>query len=107
MYNELYVKTYTNGKDKLTRPFFWYFNENDKTKGVYVYHDESGSGNSFQGLPGGDIDLFADGDWLIRAVVQQSGPITQSDKLAIRNVITTAKDFLRASEYRTLMKKNI
>ncbi len=41
------------------------------TKGVYVGYDESGSGNSFTGLPGGDKNPFDEGDWLIRVRLDQ------------------------------------
>ncbi len=40
-------------------------------KGVYVGFDAEGSGNSFTGLPGGDFNSFSEGDWLIRAKVDQ------------------------------------
>jgi RNA polymerase sigma-70 factor (ECF subfamily) len=43
-----------------------------QTKGVYVYHDKEISGNSFSGLPGGDMEEFGDGDWMIRAVIEQT-----------------------------------
>lgn len=42
------------------------------TKGVFVHHDSGGSGNSFLALPGGKGQPFAQGDWLIRAVVQDA-----------------------------------
>ncbi len=43
------------------------------TKGVYMYHDKQGGGNSFIGLPGRRGSRFAAGDWLIRAVVDTKG----------------------------------
>ena len=53
----------------------------EQTKGVYVHYDDSGSGNSFTGLPGKEMPVFNDGEWMIRAVVQQprteSGPTVQ------------------------------
>ena len=42
------------------------------TKGVYVHHDGSGSGNSFTALPGTNGQPFGKGDWLIRALVQET-----------------------------------
>ena len=42
------------------------------TKGVFVHHDNGGSGDSFLALPGGKGRAFAQGDWLIRAVVQDA-----------------------------------
>jgi RNA polymerase sigma-70 factor (ECF subfamily) len=42
------------------------------TKGVYVHHDNGGSGSSFMGLPGSKGRTFDQGDWLIRAVVQDA-----------------------------------
>ena len=42
-----------------------------KTKGIYVYHDAKGKGNSFRGLPGNNLEPFNEGDWMIRAVVQK------------------------------------
>ena len=42
------------------------------TKGVYVHHDSSSSGGSFLALPGSKGEPFAQGDWLIRAVVQDA-----------------------------------
>lgn len=41
------------------------------TKGVYVGHDEQGSGNSFTGLPGTEGNSFSSGDWLIRVRLDQ------------------------------------
>ncbi len=41
-------------------------------KGVYVHHDAAASGDSLLGLPGRDSRSFDKGDWLIRAVLQQS-----------------------------------
>ena len=41
------------------------------TKGVFVYHDAAGGGRSLTGLPGGDSRPFTQGDWLIRADVDQ------------------------------------
>jgi len=41
------------------------------TKGVYVHHDAAGSGNSLLGLPTRGNRAFSNGDWLIRAVVQE------------------------------------
>lgn len=41
------------------------------TKGVYVYHDKEGTGKSFTGLPGRQGSRFDQGDWLIRAFVDQ------------------------------------
>lgn len=41
------------------------------TKGVFVHHDNGGSGNSFLALPGAKGKPFGQGDWLIRAVVQE------------------------------------
>ena len=45
----------------------------EKTKGVYVHYDDSASGNSLIGLPGQEMKVFNRGEWMIRAVVQQSG----------------------------------
>ncbi len=41
------------------------------TKGVYIHYDAAGSGHSFLGLPGGERRPLENGDWLIRAVVQE------------------------------------
>lgn len=45
----------------------------ERTKGVYVHYDESSSGNSFTGLPGKEMAVLNDGEWMIRAVVQDAG----------------------------------
>lgn len=42
------------------------------TKGVFVHHDKGGSGRWFLALPGGKGKPFGQGDWLIRAVVQEA-----------------------------------
>jgi RNA polymerase sigma-70 factor (ECF subfamily) len=42
------------------------------TKGVFVHYDNGGSGSSFMALPGGKGRAFDQGDWLIRAVVQDA-----------------------------------
>jgi hypothetical protein len=34
--DELYIRTYTDNFDKLTKSFFYYFSESDKEKGVNV-----------------------------------------------------------------------
>jgi hypothetical protein len=41
------------------------------TKGVYVSYDGQGGGHSFAGLPGQPLNVFKDGNWLIRATVDQ------------------------------------
>ncbi len=41
------------------------------TKGVFVFFDTAGSGRSRFGLPGGRSRGFSNGDWLIRAEVDQ------------------------------------
>lgn len=41
------------------------------TKGVYVYHDSGGGGDSRTGLPGRLGESMSRGDWLIRAVIDQ------------------------------------
>lgn len=45
----------------------------EQTKGVYVHYDNSSSGNSYTGLPGKEMAVFNDGEWMIRAVVQGVG----------------------------------
>jgi len=45
----------------------------EQTKGVYVHYDNSSSGNSFTGLPGEEMAVFNDGEWMIRAVIQEAG----------------------------------
>lgn len=42
------------------------------TKGVFVSRDAASGGNSLSGLPGGGAGQFGEGDWLIRAVVDQA-----------------------------------
>ena len=41
------------------------------TKGVFVYYDKESGGNSLTGLPGRPGPKFAQGDWLIRATIDQ------------------------------------
>ena len=41
----------------------------ERTKGVYVHYDDSGSGNSFTGLPGRDSSVFNQGEWMIQAIL--------------------------------------
>jgi len=41
------------------------------TKGVFVHHDKGTSGGSLVGLPGEAGREFAEGDWLIRPIVDQ------------------------------------
>ena len=41
------------------------------SKGVFVGHDQGGSGNSLSGLPGGNSRPFADGDWMIRVTLDR------------------------------------
>jgi hypothetical protein len=41
------------------------------TRGVFVHYDGEASGNSIVGLPGEDANDFTDGDWMIRAKVDQ------------------------------------
>jgi len=41
------------------------------TKGVFVYHDRKGGGESLAGVPGRSGRAFARGDWLFRATVDQ------------------------------------
>jgi RNA polymerase sigma-70 factor (ECF subfamily) len=41
----------------------------EQTKGVYLSHDEEGSGHSLVGLPGSPSRPFDQGDWLIRAQI--------------------------------------
>lgn len=41
------------------------------TKGVYVSRDAQNSGESFTGLPGQTPRTYRDGDWLIRARLDQ------------------------------------
>jgi hypothetical protein len=41
------------------------------SKGVFLGHDQGGSGNSLSGLPGGSPRPFADGDWMIRVTVDR------------------------------------
>jgi len=50
----------------------------EQTKGVYVHYDDSGSGNSFTGLPGKEMPVFNEGEWMIRAVVQQGESESQT-----------------------------
>ncbi len=45
----------------------------EQTKGVFVHYDNSSSGNSYTGLPGEEMAVFNDGEWMIRAVVQDAG----------------------------------
>jgi len=47
----------------------------ERTKGVYIHYDNSTSGNSFTGLPGKDIPVFNDGDWMIHAIVETVSPV--------------------------------
>ncbi len=44
-----------------------------QTKGIYMYYDESSSGNSFMGLPGGELRPYDKGDWMIRAILEKTG----------------------------------
>lgn len=53
-----------------------------QTKGVYVYQDDSPSGNSYIGLPGKEWRVYnkeSEGDWLIRPVVREAKPQTQEN----------------------------
>ncbi len=45
------------------------------TEGVYVSRDAQNSGESFTGLPGQTPRAFRDGDWLIRARLDQSSSV--------------------------------
>jgi RNA polymerase sigma factor (sigma-70 family) len=45
------------------------------TEGVYVSQDAQNSGESFTGLPGQTPRAFPDGDWLIRARLDQSSSV--------------------------------
>jgi len=45
----------------------------EQTKGVYVHYDKESSGGSYTGLPDNDFKNFADGDWMIRAMVRPLG----------------------------------
>ncbi|MBN1124636.1 MAG: tetratricopeptide repeat protein, partial [Sedimentisphaerales bacterium] len=49
----------------------------ERTKGVYVHFDGEGSGKSFTGLPGQEFRPFAEGDWMIRAIVSAPGTAPQ------------------------------
>jgi len=51
------------------------------TKGVFVSYDGGSSGNSLVGLPGGAGHAFQQGDWLIRANVDQ---LRSADPLRMR-----------------------
>jgi hypothetical protein len=42
------------------------------SKGVYVSHDAAASDSSLTGLPGTPPSNFAQGDWLIRASIDQT-----------------------------------
>ena len=44
-----------------------------QTKGVYVHYDKAAEGDNRTGLPGQLNDAFAQGDWMIRAVVATKG----------------------------------
>ncbi len=56
----------------------------EQRKGVYVHYDDSGSGNSFTGLPSKEMPVFSDGEWMIRAVIEQP---------ASNQVVTDEKSF--------------
>lgn len=49
-----------------------------QTKGIYLYYDGSSSGHSFVGTPGGELDAYNKGDWLLRALVSGSPGETSS-----------------------------
>ncbi|MHC5076967.1 MAG: right-handed parallel beta-helix repeat-containing protein, partial [Planctomycetota bacterium] len=44
----------------------------ERTKGVYVHFDTSSSGNSLTGLPGGEIQPFNEGEWMIRTTLEKA-----------------------------------
>jgi len=48
----------------------------EQTKGVFASYDAEGTGNSLVGLPGSHATPFRNGDWLIRAKIEQrkAGP---------------------------------
>lgn len=47
-----------------------------QTKGIYVYHDAKTSRRSYQGMPP-QMEPFKDGDWMIRAVIEQPAGINK------------------------------
>ncbi|MBN1816461.1 MAG: tetratricopeptide repeat protein [Sedimentisphaerales bacterium] len=64
----------------------------ERTKGVYVHYDGQGSGKSFTGLPGQEFRPFAEGEWMIRAIVSAPGTASQG---------TGARDTKAAEKYST------
>jgi hypothetical protein len=51
-----------------------------QTKGVYVSYDSSTGGkHSKVGLPGQDSKTFADGEWMIRALLSRDGMSSKAD----------------------------
>jgi RNA polymerase sigma-70 factor (ECF subfamily) len=62
-----------------------------QTKGVYVYHDSESSGNSLSGLPGDDMEEFTEGDWLIRAVIEQPVVSSATGAKDLQDMIDSAR----------------
>ncbi|MGD9110090.1 MAG: hypothetical protein PVG93_04035, partial [Phycisphaerales bacterium] len=48
------------------------------TKGIYVYHDAKTSRQSYQGIPP-EMEPFKDGDWMIRALIEQPAEASLED----------------------------
>lgn len=57
------------------------FNPSGK-KGVFVHYDAEGDGNSLSGLPGRNPRQFKNGDWMIRAWIDQ---LKSADALGAKN----------------------
>lgn len=49
-----------------------------KTKGIYVFHDAKTSRQSYQGIPP-EMEPFKDGDWMIRALIEQPAEASLED----------------------------
>ncbi len=56
-----------------------------QSKGIYMYYDAQASGNSFTGLPGGELGPFEKGDWMIRAVVAEDSERSEAAPAPVKS----------------------
>ena len=69
----------------------------EQTKGVYVHYDKESSGGSYTGLPDNDFKDFADGDWMIRAMVRPlessaaPSPVSRTQSGGLQETIDAAE----------------
>jgi Tfp pilus assembly protein PilF len=83
--------TLKTGKVKLPSEFIICVSfDPHNTKGIYVYHDAEGTGNSFTGLPGDEMKPFNKGDWMIRAITTTPGT-PESSQASLQDLIDSAE----------------